>query len=126
MILAKEVRERLQVSYIQIHRYREAGLFPWEPIAVSHQGLWSNRVYPQEAFLQLQVLEALRRRGFSIKTMRILFATIEQTEGTKDYVRFDDRARMFIEPERLEEVQKLIKLIVDSPHAGCEILPEGE
>ncbi|MBA7543889.1 hypothetical protein ES705_36232 [subsurface metagenome] len=121
MIRTKEVRAKLCVDREQISRYRKAGLFPYDPISVSYGGLWSDRVYPDEALTVLEVLEGLRERGFGLKAMRVLFHTMSVTEGTRDFISFDDKARIVIAPEKLAEAKAVIEAVVKSYQLGYNI-----
>ncbi|MBA7586660.1 hypothetical protein ES708_28664 [subsurface metagenome] len=125
MIRTKEVRERLRISAYQIHLYRKAGLFPYDPIAVSYGGLWRDRVYPEEALTHLEVLEGLRERGFGLKTTLVLFLTMAIAEGTKDFISFNDKARMVIAPERLAEAKAIIEAVVKTYPLSYNIPPRG-
>lgn len=118
MIRAKEVREKMCVSSKQISRYRIAGLFPYDPISVSGGGLWRDRVYPEEAMTVLEVLEGLRERRFGLKATRVLFLTMAVSDGTKDFISFDEKARMVIAPEKLEEAKAVIEAVVSSYDRG--------
>ena len=121
MIRAKEVRERLGVTRFQIHRYREAGLFPYDPIAVSYGGYWRERVYPEEALTVLEVLEGLRERGFGLKAMSVLFLTMAVSNETKDFISFDEKARIVIAPERLGEAKAIVEAVVTSFQRGYNL-----
>ena len=121
MIRTKEVRAKLGVSRDQISRYRKSGLFPYEPISVSYGGLWHDRVYPEEALTILEILEGLRDRGFEHKAMRVLFITLAISEGTRDFITFDDKARIVIAPERLEEAKAIIEAVVSSYSRGYRL-----
>lgn len=126
MIRAKEVRAKFGVSAKQISRYRQAGLFPFDPIGVSHGGLWRDRVYPEEALTTLEVLEGLRKRGFGLKTMRVLFLTMAVGEGTRGFISFDEKARIVIAPEKLEEAKRVIEAVIKSYDHGYILPPSGE
>ncbi|MBA7577937.1 hypothetical protein ES708_19793 [subsurface metagenome] len=126
MIRTKEVREKLSLTRIQIHLYRKAGLFPYEPIAVSHGGLWRDRVYPEEALTVLEVLEGLRQQGFGLKAMRVLFHTMAVGEGTRGFIAFDEKARIVIAPERLSEARQVIEAVVRSYNRGYNLPPRGK
>lgn len=121
MIRTKEVRAMLGVSREQISRYRKAGLFPFDPIAVSYGGFWRDRVYPEESLTILEVLEGLRERGFGLKATRVLFLTMAVSEGTKDFVSFDDKARIVIAPERLAEAKAIIEAVVQGYDRGYNL-----
>ena len=121
MIRTKEVRARLGVSYGQICRYRKAGLFPYDPIGVSYGGLWRDRVYPLESLTVLEILEGLRKRGFGLKATRVLFLTMAVSEGTKDFISFDDKARIVIAPEKLEEAKAVIEAVLASYPRGSNL-----
>ncbi|MBA7577943.1 hypothetical protein ES708_19799 [subsurface metagenome] len=121
MIRTKEVRERSSVTRFQICRYRKAGLFPYDPISVSYGGLWRDRVYPAESLTLLEVLEGLRKRGFGLKATRVLLLTMAVSEGTRDYISFDDKARIVIAPERLEEAKAVIEAVVANYDRGYNL-----
>lgn len=126
MIRTKEVREKLGVSRDQISRYRLAGLFPYEPISVSYGGLGSERVYPDESLTHLEVLEGLRKQGFTLGQMLVLFLTMKVGEGMRDFISFDDKARIVIAPEGLAEAKQIIEAVVKSYNAGYRLPPQGE
>lgn len=121
MIRTKDVRAQLCVHQKQISRYRRAGLFPYDPISVSGGGLWRDRVYPEEALTVLEVLEGLRKRRFGLKAMRVLFLTMAISEGTRDFISFDDKARIVIAPERLGEAKAVIEAVVSSYDRGYNL-----
>ncbi len=121
MIRTKDVRAQFGASRDLISRYRRAGLFPYDPIAVSHGGLWRDRVYPEEALTILEILEGLRKRGFDFRATRVLFLTLAVSEGTRDYISFDDEARLVIAPERIEEAKAIIKAVVSSYDRGYRL-----
>lgn len=125
MIRTKDVRARSGVSHEQIHRYREAGLFPYDPIAVSYGGLWRDRVYPDESLTHLEVLESLRKRGFTLSQMLILFHTMKIGEAMRDFITFDNKARLVITPEGLTEAKRLIELVVTSYSRSYHFAPQG-
>lgn len=125
MIRAKEVRSRVGVSRLQIFYYRQAGLFPYEPIAIRKSGLGTDRVYPEESLTLLDVLEGLRKRGFTISKMKVLFHTMAITEGTRDFIGFDDSAKLVIDPERLDEARQIIEAVVSSYDSGYWLPPRG-
>lgn len=126
MITTKEVRARMGIDRRQIHYYRKAGLFPYDPIAVRWGGLWRERVYPEEALTVLEVLEGLRQRGFGLKAMRVLFHTMAVGEGTRGFITFDEKARIVIAPERLSEARQVIEAVVQSYNRGYNLPPHGE
>lgn len=126
MIRTKEVRERLAVSRYQIFLYRKAGLFPYEPIAVSYGGLWRDRVYPEEALTVLEILEGLRERGFGLKAMKVLLLTMKVSEEMRDFISFDDKARIVISPEKIEEAKRIIEAVVKSYSLSYALPPRGE
>ena len=121
MIRTKDVRAKLCVNAEQISRYRKAGLFPYDPISVSHGGLWRDRVYPEEAMTVLEILEGLRERCFGLKAMRVLFLTMAVSNRTKGFISFDGKARMVIAPERLEEAKAVIEAVVSRYDRGYQL-----
>ncbi|MBA7669845.1 hypothetical protein ES703_77983 [subsurface metagenome] len=110
----KEVRARVGITRWQISRYRKAGLFPYDPIAVSYAGLGSNRLYMMEAETTLGILEVLRGQGFSMRAIKVLFHTMNITGELKGFISFDDRARMVIDPERLELAKQIIEQTIEN------------
>lgn len=125
MIRTKEVRERAGVDAYQIWRYRQAGLFPYDPISVSYGGLGSERVYPDESVVHLEVLEELRKLGFTLGQMLVLFLTMKVGEGMQNFISFDDKARLKITPEGLVEAKRIIELIVTSYPQSYDLSPRG-
>ncbi|MBA7684567.1 hypothetical protein ES703_92972 [subsurface metagenome] len=121
MIRAKEVRAKFGVTREQIGRYRRAGLFPFDPISVSYGGLWHDRVYPEESLTVLEILEGLRERGFTLKATRVLFLTMAVSEGSRDFISFDDKARIVIAPESIEEARAIIEAVVSSYDRGYRL-----
>ena len=108
-IPTREVRARVGITRRQIHRYRKAGLFSFDPIAVSYAGLGSARLYMMEAETTLEILEVLRGQGFSMRAMKVLFLTMNVSEELKGFISFDDKARMVVDPERLELAKQVIE-----------------
>ena len=120
------MRETLGLSRYQIHLYRKAGLFPFEPIGVSHGGLWKERVYDEAALTTLEILEALRKAGFGLKAMRVLFCTGIVGEGMSDFISFDEKSRIVIAPERLQEAKRITEAVIKSYPLGYNLPPQGE
>lgn len=112
-IPTREVRARVGISRWQIHQYRKAGLFPFDPIAVSYAGMGSARLYMMEAETTLEILEVLRGQGFSMRAMKVLFHTMNVSEELRDFISFDDRARMVIDPERLGLAKQVIEQTIE-------------
>lgn len=126
MIRTKEVRAQVGITRNQISRYRLAGLFPYDPIAIRKGELRTERVYPQESLTHLEVLEGLRERGFTLSEMMVLFCAMAIGEGTRDFISFDEKARIVITPERLEEAKRVIELVLKSYSRGYKLPPQGE
>ncbi|MBA7542002.1 hypothetical protein ES705_34318 [subsurface metagenome] len=125
MIKTKEVRARVGIDRRLISLYRKAGLFPYDPIAIRGEGFETDRVYPAESLTLLNVLEGLRKRGFTISKMKVLFHTMAITEGTRDYISFDDSARLVIAPEGLAKAKAIIEAVVSSYDSGWWLPPGG-
>ncbi|GAJ13806.1 unnamed protein product [marine sediment metagenome] len=53
--------------------------------------------------------------------MRVLFHTMAIAEGTKDFISFDEKARLVIAPERLAEAKAIIEAVVSSYDSGYKL-----
>lgn len=111
-ISTREVRSKVGITRWQISRYRKAGLFSFDPIAVSYAGLGNARLYMMEAETTLEILEVLRGQGFSMRAMKVLLLHMNVSGELKGFISFDDKARMVIAPERLELAKQVIEEVV--------------
>ena len=121
MVRTKVVRAKVGISRDQISRYRLAGLFPYDPIAIRGEGLETERVYPGECLAHLDVLERLRKRGFTLGEMLVLFHTMAIGEGTKNFISFNDKARLVISAEGLAEAKAIIEAVLASYDRGYKL-----
>lgn len=121
MVRTKEVRSRVGITRNQIWRYRKAGLFPYDPIAVRYGELGTERVYPAESLAHLDVLEGLRKRGFTLGEMLVLFYTMAIAEGTRDFISFNDKARLVISAEGLAKAKAIIEAVLASYDRGYNL-----
>jgi len=112
-IPTREVRARVGISRKQICRYRKAGLFPFDPIAVSYAGLGAARLYMMEAETTLEILEVLRGQGFSMRAMKVMLLHMNVSGELKGFISFDDKARMVIAPEKLELAKQVIEATIE-------------
>lgn len=121
MIPTREVRSKVGVSRWQIHQYRKAGLFPFDPIAASYAGLGTARLYPAESLTLLEILEALRHHGFGTRAMKVLLLTMNISSELRGFISFADKARIVIDPERLEEAKAVIEAVIASYDRGYNL-----